>query len=76
MEYDGTLLIVSHDRDFLNGLTNRIYEIRNEQISIHHFGIKEFLDYRKRIVLLILNIIVILTRKDRLKKIQKRKMIT
>lgn len=48
MEYDGTLLIVSHDRDFLNGLTNRIYEIRNEQISIHHFGIKEFLDYRKK----------------------------
>ncbi len=48
MEYDGTLLIVSHDRDFLDGLTNRIYEIRNEQISIHHFGIKEFLNYRKK----------------------------
>lgn len=48
VEYDGTLVIVSHDRDFLDGLTNRIFEIRNEQISIHHFGIKEFLNYRKQ----------------------------
>lgn len=48
IKYDGTLLIVSHDRDFLDGLTDRIYEIRNEQISIHHFGIKEFLNYRKK----------------------------
>ncbi|MDC3336963.1 ABC-F family ATP-binding cassette domain-containing protein [Flavobacteriales bacterium] len=48
IKYDGTLLIVSHDRDFLDGLTDRIYEIKNEQISVHHFGIKEFLDYRKK----------------------------
>ncbi|MBT4774390.1 MAG: ABC-F family ATP-binding cassette domain-containing protein [Crocinitomicaceae bacterium] len=48
IKYDGTLLIVSHDRDFLDGLTDRIYEIKNEQISVHHFGIKEFLNYRKK----------------------------
>ncbi len=47
-DYDGTLLIVSHDRDFLDGLTNRVFEIKNQQIAIHHFGVKEFLDYRKR----------------------------
>ena len=39
---------MSHDRDFLDGLTDRIYEIKNEQISVHHFGIKEFLNYRKK----------------------------
>ena len=35
-------------RNFLDGLTDRIYEIKNEQISVHHFGIKEFLNYRKK----------------------------
>jgi len=48
INFDGTLLIVSHDRDFLDGLTNRIFEIKEEQISIHHYGIKEFLDFRKK----------------------------
>ncbi|MBL4706743.1 MAG: ABC-F family ATP-binding cassette domain-containing protein [Flavobacteriales bacterium] len=48
INYDGTLLIVSHDRDFLDGLTDRIFEIKDEQVSVHHYGIKEFLDYRKK----------------------------
>ncbi len=41
--YEGTFIVVSHDREFLDGLTNRIWEIENQQLRIHHFGVKEFL---------------------------------
>lgn len=45
--YDGTLLLVSHDRDFLNGLTNRIFELRHGKISVHHMTVDEFLKMKK-----------------------------
>lgn len=45
--YDGTLLLVSHDRDFLSGLTNRIFEMRHGKISIHHMTVDEFLKMKK-----------------------------
>lgn len=32
LKYDGTLILVSHDRDFLNGLANNIYEVKNTHI--------------------------------------------
>jgi len=41
--YEGTFVVVSHDREFLDGLTNRIWEIESEQLRIHHFDVKEFL---------------------------------
>jgi ATP-binding cassette subfamily F protein 3 len=41
--YEGTLLLVSHDRDFLDGLSNKIWEINKDKISIHYFGVNEFL---------------------------------
>jgi ATP-binding cassette subfamily F protein 3 len=41
--YEGTFLVVSHDREFLEGLTNRIWDIENHTLKIHHFGVKEFL---------------------------------
>lgn len=41
--YEGTFIVVSHDREFLDGLTNRIWEIENQQLKVHHFGVKEFL---------------------------------
>jgi len=47
MNYDGTLLIVSHDRDFLDGLTNRIFEIKNNQVSVHHEDVMSFLARKK-----------------------------
>ena len=47
MNYDGTLLIVSHDRDFLKGLTNRVYEIKDQKITIHPMQLDEYLAYRK-----------------------------
>lgn len=46
-EFDGTMLLVSHDRDFLDGLTDRVFEIKDEQVSIHHFSVPEFLSRKK-----------------------------
>lgn len=45
--YDGTLLLVSHDRDFLSGLTNRIFELRQGKIAIHHMTVDEFLKMKR-----------------------------
>ncbi len=42
-QYAGTFLIVSHDREFLDGLTNRIWDIENQTLKIHHFGVHEYL---------------------------------
>ena len=41
--YEGTLLLVSHDRDFLDGLSNKIWEVKNGKIRTHYFGVNEFL---------------------------------
>lgn len=48
MKFDGTLLVVSHDRDFLDMLTNRIFEIKDEQISVHHEDVASFLKRKKQ----------------------------
>lgn len=42
--YEGTILLVSHDRDFLDGLSNKIWEIQDGQIKTHYFGVNEFLE--------------------------------
>ena len=42
-QYEGTFLIVSHDREFLDGLTNRIWDIENQTLKIHHFGVYDYL---------------------------------
>ncbi|MBN1107461.1 MAG: ABC-F family ATP-binding cassette domain-containing protein [Bacteroidales bacterium] len=47
VNYDGTLIIVSHDRDFLNGITERVYEFRNQKIKEHIGGIYDFLRKKK-----------------------------
>lgn len=41
--YEGTFIVVSHDREFLDGLTNRIWDIENKELKIHHFSVKEYL---------------------------------
>ncbi|HUV00727.1 MAG TPA: ABC-F family ATP-binding cassette domain-containing protein [Bacteroidales bacterium] len=46
-EYDGTLIVVSHDRDFLNGLVSKVYEFRYTRIKEHLGGIYDFLRKRK-----------------------------
>jgi ATP-binding cassette subfamily F protein 3 len=47
MAYDGTLLVVSHDRDFLQGLANPVIEMHDTSITTFPGNISEFLD-RKR----------------------------
>ena len=42
--YEGTLLLVSHDRDFLDGLSNKIWEIKDFELKTHLFGVNEFLE--------------------------------
>lgn len=45
-KYEGTFLVVSHDREFLQGLTNRIWDIEDGALKIHHFEIKDYLDFK------------------------------
>ncbi|MFZ9582027.1 MAG: ABC-F family ATP-binding cassette domain-containing protein, partial [Crocinitomicaceae bacterium] len=44
--YEGTFLIVSHDREFLKDLTNRIWDIEDQELKIHHFELDEYLKYK------------------------------
>ena len=45
--YDGTLVIVSHDRDFLDGLVDKLYEFRDGKVKEHLGGVQEFLERRR-----------------------------
>ena len=47
LQYTGTLIVVSHDRDFLQGLTDTLYEFANKKIKEFKGDIFEFLEYRK-----------------------------
>ncbi|MDR2622091.1 MAG: ABC-F family ATP-binding cassette domain-containing protein [Dysgonamonadaceae bacterium] len=47
-EFDGTAIIVSHDREFLDGLVDKVYEFGNQRVKEHLGGIYEFLE-KKRI---------------------------
>ncbi len=47
MAFDGTLILVSHDRDFLNGLVSKVYEFGNKKVKEHLCGISEFLENKK-----------------------------
>ena len=49
--YEGTFIVVSHDREFLDGLTNRIWDIENKTLKIHHFGVHEFLKRKVEIAI-------------------------
>jgi len=46
-DFDGTLLIVSHDREFLDGLVDVVYEFRNKKVKQHLGGVYAFLEKRK-----------------------------
>lgn len=47
MDFDGTLILVSHDRDFLDGLVTKVYEFGNKKVTEHLDGIYEFLRKKK-----------------------------
>jgi ATP-binding cassette, subfamily F, member 3 len=46
-KYDGTLIVVSHDRDFLDGLVDKLYEFKDKKIKEHSGNIYEFLKKKK-----------------------------
>ena len=46
-DYDGTLILVSHDRDFLDGLVDKVYEFGHGKVREHLCGIYEFLETKK-----------------------------
>lgn len=45
--FDGTLIVVSHDRDFLDGLVDKLYEFRDGKVKEHLGSVQEFLEKRK-----------------------------
>ncbi len=45
--FDGTLVVVSHDRDFLDGLVNKMYEFRDGKVTEHLGTVSEFLEKRR-----------------------------
>ena len=46
-DFDGTLIVVSHDRDFLDGLVEKVYEFGDGRVREHLCGINEFLEKKK-----------------------------
>lgn len=46
-DFDGTLICVSHDRDFLDGLVSRVYEFGGGKVKEHLCGIYDFLEKKK-----------------------------
>jgi ATP-binding cassette, subfamily F, member 3 len=47
LQFNGTLIVVSHDREFLDGLVDKVYEFRNKGLKEYAGGIFEFLEKRK-----------------------------
>ena len=47
LDFDGTLILVSHDRDFLSGLVTKVYEFGNKQVKEHLGDIQSFLQKKK-----------------------------
>ncbi|MDR3129454.1 MAG: ABC-F family ATP-binding cassette domain-containing protein [Tannerellaceae bacterium] len=46
-EFNGTLIVVSHDREFLDGLVDKVYEFGNGRVREHLGGIYEFLEHKQ-----------------------------
>ena len=49
-KYEGTFIVVSHDREFLDNLTNRIWDIEDRSLKVHHFGVKDFLKRKMELI--------------------------
>lgn len=47
LDFDGTLIVVSHDRDFLDGLVTKVYEFGHQRVTEHLEGIYEFMQRKK-----------------------------
>ena len=76
LNYEGTFIVVSHDREFLEGLTNRIWDIEKESLKIHHFTLNEYLLYKNESKLKNEGKLLSQTEKVKAPKIVKEKVIT
>ena len=47
IDYEGTVIMVSHDRDFMKGICNRLFEFRDGKVKEHICDIEEFMQLRK-----------------------------
>jgi ATP-binding cassette, subfamily F, member 3 len=47
IDYEGTVIMVSHDRDFMKGICDRLFEFRDGHVKEHLCGIEEFMQLRK-----------------------------
>ena len=44
LDFDGTIILVSHDRDFLRGLSEKVFEFKNKRVIEHFETIDDFLE--------------------------------
>jgi ATP-binding cassette subfamily F protein 3 len=68
-EFDGTVIVVSHDREFLDGLASKVYEFGDGQVKEHLGGIYEFLQTKKIENLNELNIVPPVMKQESKKKL-------
>ena len=47
VDFDGTLIVVSHDRDFLDGLVTKVYEFGHQRVVEHLEDIRAFMRRKK-----------------------------
>ncbi len=48
--YQGTFIVVSHDREFLNDLSNQIWDIEDQQLKIHYFNVEEYIEQKNKAI--------------------------
>ncbi len=48
--YEGTFIVVSHDREFLTGLTDRIWDIENKRLRVLHADVQEYLELKMQAI--------------------------
>ena len=70
LDYEGTVILVSHDRDFLDGLTNRLFEFREGVVKEHLCDINEFMQKRKLEKLMELKSVVQEPKVEKAKKVE------
>ena len=72
MDYEGTVILVSHDRDFLDGMCHRLFEFREGHVKEHLCDIKEFMEKRKLERLMELKSVVIEPQAPKEKVVEKK----
>ncbi len=73
-DFDGTVILVSHDREFLDGLVDKVLEFRHKKIKEHIGGIYEFLEKKKMESLEELNNVKVTSNEDGPKEVSKNKL--